>query len=58
MTIPYDADDRNCTECRETVEDYIGHLHASEVTLCEECYEEHAERWQHRVEVVHSVPKR
>lgn len=56
MTIPYDATDRSCIECSRDVEDYTGHLHASEVTLCEECYPEYREKWQYRVEVVHKVP--
>lgn len=58
MTIPYDAEDRNCTECGEPVEDYTGHWEASEVTLCEECHDDHYEEWQYRADVVHAVPKR
>lgn len=58
MTRPYEATGRTCIECGAEVEDYIGHWQASEVTLCEECYPDHHEKWQFRVEVVHKVPKK
>jgi len=58
MTTPYEATDRNCTECGEPVEDYTGHLEASEVTLCEDCYDKHYEdKWKIRVDMAHKVPK-
>lgn len=57
MTIPYEATDRNCEECGESVEDYTGHWNASEATLCENCYDEHIEQWQYRADVVHKIPR-
>lgn len=57
MTTTYEATDNSCIECGEPVEDYTGHWEASEVTLCKQCYDEHAEKWQYRADVVHSVPR-
>ena len=57
MTTTYQAKDHNCEECGVELEEYTGHLEASEVSLCEECYEEtHDDKWKHRVQVVHKVP--
>lgn len=57
MTIPYDATDKQCSECGHDVEDYTGHWSASEITLCEECYEEYYDDYMYKADVVHSVPK-
>lgn len=57
MTVGYDATDKQCEECGADVEDYTGHWHASEATLCEDCYEDHIDEWQYRADVVHCVPK-
>lgn len=56
MTTPYEATDRSCSECGEDVEDYTGHWEASEVTLCEDCHDQHIEKWKYRADVVHKVP--
>lgn len=56
MTTTYQAEDRSCIECGEDVQDYTGHWEASEVTLCEGCYDEYAKKWEYRAEVIHKVP--
>lgn len=57
MTITYDASGVKCLNCQAVVEDYTGHLNASEITLCDECYEENIEEYERRADVVHKVPK-
>lgn len=58
MTITYEATDRNCIRCGREVEDYIGHLEASEITSCEECHEEVEDDPQLGADVVHCVPRK
>ena len=59
MTTPYEATDRSCINCGETVEDYTGHLQASEITSCEECYDEVVDEYGHRLgTVIHNVPRK
>lgn len=58
MTVPYDREDKTCSECGEPVEDHTGHWHASEATLCDDCYDEAIEEWQYRAEVIHRVPRK
>lgn len=58
MTVPYEATDRSCLVCGEPVEDYTGHWHASEITCCEECYDDNVDDLRHRADVVHRVPRK
>lgn len=58
MTTAYDATGRECINCGHIVEDYTGHLQASEVTLCSECPDElEDEKWKYRADVVHRIPR-
>lgn len=58
MTTTYQATDKECEVCGEPVEDYVGHWEASEMAVCEECYEKAREQVPSSIDVVHRVPKK
>lgn len=58
MTTTYQAEGRECINCGAEVEDFTGHWEASEMTACEECYEEVKENAPWSVEVIHEVPRK
>lgn len=58
MTTTYEATGMTCYNCGAEVEDYTGHLEASEITVCESCPTEVREKAEYRAAVVHVVPRK
>lgn len=58
MTTSYEATGRNCSGCGHPLEDYAGHLQASEIAACEDCHDDLQDEYGEVVDIVHSVPRK